>query len=304
MERLSIAVSGASGFLGANLVRHFSKKNEVLALTRSKHNWRLDSSVKTVQVDIRDREKIGEVVKRLKPDFMIHTAGYGGYYLENDVRNTITTNVIGSINILDACKDNTIVINTGSSMEYGIKDKPMAEEDDAEPYTTYAMTKALITNLVRAKASNAITLRLFSAYGYYDQKYRLIPYLLYSKIKGRKARLSSKNNVRDFIFVDDVVKAYDLAIHKYNKVENGTIFNVGSGRETRVIDLVNKIGVEAEWNASERKAESKRAGRAKIDKIRKELGWKPEYSLEKGLEMTKAWIEENIKAYDQENRKN
>ena len=206
MERLRIAITGASGFVGANLVRHFSRNHDVFALTRNTRGWRL-APFEPMALDVKDRAKVRATIGRIRPDVLIHCAVYGGYHFEDDPYRIIETNITGTLNVLDACGDSSLFINTGSSSEYGVKKKPMKESDVAEPRTNYAMSKALITNLLPSRKANSITMRLFSVYGYYEEKHRLIPHLLYSAIKGRKAKLSDKNNVRDFVFIEDVARA-------------------------------------------------------------------------------------------------
>ena len=302
MERLKIAISGASGFIGANLADYFSKNNEVTLLTRNIKSWRLLDKEATF-LDITDREKVLNTIKRINPDIMIHCAVYGGYHFETDTKNIIKTNITGTINLLDACKNVNLFINTGSSSEYGIKYHSMKEADSVEPNTDYAMSKALITNMLRAKDKKypkAVTMRLFSAYGYYEEKHRLIPYLLRSIITGEKATLSNKNNVRDFVFVEDVARAYELTVQKHNKIETGDIFNVGSGQQTKIADLVRILKADVKWNSRIRAKESDRAWKADISKIKKTFGWEPKNSLKEGLKKTAIWMKENLEMYSDE----
>jgi nucleoside-diphosphate-sugar epimerase len=174
----------------------------------------------------------------------------------------------------------------------------MSETDIPEPCTDYAMSKALITNLLKTEKINAVTLRLFSVYGYFEEKYRLVPYLLYSAIKGRTATLSNKNNVRDFVFIEDVARAYEHIIKRSKNIDSGSVFNVGSGRQSRIIDVVDRIGVKVKWSAKTREEEPDRVWKADARKIEKEVGWKPKYSLKEGLEKTKKWMAENVELYE------
>lgn len=299
MERLKIAITGASGFVGSNLVKYFDKNHSVFALTRNTNSWRLPS-FDPIYFDIKNRQGVMDVIRKIRPDVLIHCAVYGGYHFENNVEDIIETNIFGTLNVLDVCKNVSLFVNTGTSSEYGIKKSKMKETDELAPGTNYAMSKALITNLLLSRKINSVTMRLFSVYGYYEEKHRLIPYLLYSSIKGERARLSNKNNVRDFVFVEDVAEAYALAIQKHNKLDRCTVFNVGSGKQTRVEDVVKKLGVKVEWVPTVRKKEPDRVWQADIGKIKRELGWKPRHTLGEGLNKTKAWMEENIGLYEDE----
>jgi nucleoside-diphosphate-sugar epimerase len=203
---------------------------------------------------------------------------------------------MGSINLLAACKNVPIFINTGSSSEYGIKNEPMSEADEIAANTNYALSKALISNLI-ASEGLGLTLRLFSVYGYYEEKHRLISYLIYSLLKGKKAKISNLANVRDFIFIEDVSSAYEAAIKNYDRVEKGEIFNVGTGKQIDVRSVIEMLGVETELK-SVRQNEPNRMWQANISKIEDKFKWHPKYSLEEGLEKTKKWMLENIKIYD------
>ena len=297
MERLKIAITGASGFVGANLVRYFAVSNEIYALTRNANPWRLSKEFNLVNFDVKDKQVVRDVIATLKPDVLIHCATYGGYHFETEPRKIIETNIIGSLNIVDASKDVPIVINVGSSSEYGVQNKPMEEEDTIAPTTPYAMTKALQTKLF-ASARNSITLRLFSVYGYYEEKHRLIPYTVYSAIKKQKPILSSKSNVRDFVFIEDVMNAFALAIQKFEKIEKGSIYNVGSGVQKSVLDVVNEMGIDVGWDTSVRQGEPDRKWQADITKIKNELGWEPKNSLGEGLRKTRKWMERYIELYE------
>ena len=102
MERLKIAITGASGFVGANLVRYFAVSNEIYALTRNANPWRLSKEFNLVNFDVKDKQVVREVIATLKPDVLIHCAAYGGYHFETEPRKIIETNIIGSLNIAEA----------------------------------------------------------------------------------------------------------------------------------------------------------------------------------------------------------
>lgn len=297
MERLKIAITGSSGFIGANLVRSFDNTHEVFPLTRNTNNWRLGSQFKAIKFNILEREKVREIIGKLKPDVLIHCAAYGGLFFETNVRNIVETDLIGSMNLIDASKDVPVVLNTGSSTEYGIRRSPMKESDLIAPTTQEGMTKALQTSLFRS-AHNSLTLRLFSVYGYYEEKHRLISHLIYSLIEDQKPMLSSLNNVRDFVFIEDVSKAYSLAISNYDKVEKGSIFNIGTGIQSTILDIVNELKVEVDYNPSARTEEPKRMWQADISKTMRELKWIPQHSLRDGLKKTKEWMEKNLHLYE------
>ena len=297
MERLKIAITGASGFIGSNIFKYICKTHEVYALSHSTKSWRLDER-ELIYLDITNREKCKIIMDKLKPDIVIHCAAYGINYNEKDPKKIIETNVIGTLNLLNSCTNVPMFINTGSCFEYGIQNKPIRENMNIAPETTYGMSKALSTNMLQSFSKiKSVTLRLFTVYGYHEAKYRLVPYLLYSSLSKTPAKLSNKHNVRDFVFIEDVVRAYEIILKKYNKIENMAIFNVGSGKQTSLNEIATMTGAQVKWEQSVRPKEPKRIWQADIQKIKKELGWSPKYSLEKGIEKTREWMEHNIELY-------
>jgi len=306
MERLKIAVFGASGFVGANITSYFSQKgHNVYASTRKrdvKESWRLRSMPKgtfsLLPCDMSSISETRSAINAVRPDVVINCSTYGGYYFEKDTRKIIGTNIIGTLNLLDSSKNVPIFINTGTSSEYGLRQTPMKESDKLAPDTDYGMSKALITSIVSTHKS-AITLRPFSVYGYYEERYRLIPTLLYSLIRHRRPALADKNNVRDYVFTEDLARAYELSIKNYDKYK-GEIYNLAAGKQVRTIELVKMLGLKAEWNKSVHKKEPKRMWQADLSKIKAELGWQPKYSLSEGLKKTREWMEQNIALYEDE----
>ena len=308
VTRLRILITGGAGFIGANLARHFTSiGHEVIVTQRKKKvSWRLNGAknIKISLLDLTEREAAFDAINSLKPDVVIHTACYGGYHFETEPYKIFRTNLLGTINILDASIDSgvSLFINTGSSSEYGIKEKPMAESDIIFPKTDYAISKSLATECCSYKNSSktkTVTLRLFSAYGYYEEKHRLIPYLLYSSIKKRKAKISALSNVRDFVFIEDINYAYERTIKFAPKIIGGSIINIGSGAEYTVKDVINNIqGLEVEIESGERKQEAIKHWRADINKASKILGWKPKIGLKEGLDKTRSWMEENLELYE------
>ncbi|MDG7001818.1 MAG: NAD(P)-dependent oxidoreductase [Nitrososphaerota archaeon] len=316
MERLKILITGATGFVGANLARYFHGKGHTLAVTL-RHNsnvWRLDDlldDVKTFRIDLTDKEAANLVFGTFKPDVVIHTAAFGGYHFETGTKQIFDVNLYGTINLVDAFIKfgGGVFINTGSSSEYGSKDRPMKESEILNPYGPYAVSKAAATLYSGYRASETgrrlFTLRLFSPYGYYEEMHRLVPHLLISTIAHRTAKLNNPEHVRDYIFIDDVSGAYEALINNSPGLESGEIFNVGSGNEIQVGDMVKFAeeasghSLEVEWGANEqRTGDRAKHWIADISKIKKGLGWSPETSIQTGMARSYKWFVENISKYE------
>jgi len=182
----------------------------------------------------------------------------------------------------------------------------MKETDLLEPLSVYGVTKAaadLYCHVI-AKEENipAVTLRLFSPYGYYDERSRLISSVILSCLKHRNPKLSSPDSVRDFIFIEDVVDAYKKVIDNKDRVK-GEIFNIGSGKQHTTEDVVKNIvkltgsKVKPEWGKVTNPRHEPECWRADISKARRLLSWEPGFSLMQGLEKDINWFKKNIMLY-------
>lgn len=315
MERLKIVITGATGFIGSNLVLHFERLgHDVYPIGRKGSNpWRLahaQKEKKIVYLDLQERENAFSTMKKIKPDVVIHTAAYGVYGSQKDREKIYNVNLMGTMNLLDACIDSKVhsFINTGTVSEYGNSDKPMVETDRLRPETDYAISKALATKycMFRGNAgTKVLTLRLFSPYGYYEDAARLVPYVLASGMRGDKMRMSSPSNVRDFVFIEDVAAAYSSSIVNMDKVESGDVINIGFGKQSSVGDVVKIVEktlgkkLDINWGESGgRPGDNFRMWQADITKAQKVIGWRPITSLESGITKTAAWIKENIRLYE------
>ena len=316
MEGLKVLITGGTGFIGSNLVHFFHKKGHNVATTiKAQSNlWRISNLLTDIdlfKLDITDKERLNEIFVSFKPDIVINTIAYGGYHFETDLERILNINFNGVVNLVESYVNSNaeLLINTGSSSEYGFKDHPMSEQDILEPLGAYAVSKAAATLYSRSRSIESnrkiVTFRLFSAYGEFEEAHRLIPYLIYSSIKEKAARLNDPNNVRDFIYVRDICYAYDSLIKMEDKVSFGEILNLGSGKESKVgevVSLIEKISgqkLNVEWQLFEERVGDKAVRwLAEISKMNDILKWRPKYSLEKGLSSSYSWFKENLEKYE------
>jgi nucleoside-diphosphate-sugar epimerase len=309
-----ILITGATGFIGANLVHYALSKGACVSIfTRKGSNrWRIDSVLSDLReycVDLLNEVRVVDAVAQIKPEIIFHTAVYGGYPSQNHLRRILETNIVGTVNLLTACRkiDFELFINTGSSSEYGVKPAPMKEDDALKPLTPYGVSKASATLYCQAislgQARPIVTLRLFSPYGYYEESTRLIPSVILSYLRGENAGVSLPDSVRDFVFIEDVVDAYVKAVENSRKLV-GQIFNVGYGKQHTVSDVVTEIieltgaTVKPQWNTVGNPRIEPEFWQADISKIERLLDWQPQHQLVAGLEKTTAWFGENFQLYE------
>ena len=309
-----IIITGASGFIGANLVKKNFRKNEIHIFARKNSNlWRLKdikSEINIHQINFENKSKIQNVINKVKPEYVFHLGTYGGYPFQQDLETIVNSNIVNSINLMQVFAEYGRLekfVNIGSSSEYGPKNKPMKETDLPNPIFPYGITKLTQTNFARyffiKNGLPSVTLRLFSVYGPLEEPGRLIYDVMFSIVEKNILKLASKKAKRDFIYVDDVI---DI-IKKISKTSNneGEIFNVGTGREYSVEEIIKivhtklKKDLNISWGNTEKQRifETKNPWIADISKIKKELKWKPKINLEKGLSKTFEWYKKNMYMY-------
>jgi nucleoside-diphosphate-sugar epimerase len=309
-----VLITGATGFVGANLARRLVKEGyDVHILTRKTSNkWRLFNVLSRLHdhiVDLREDTKLKKIIIKIKPNIIFHlaTSGiYGGRHLAE--KELIEINLLGTINLINACNDldYKCFINTGSSSEYGPKDNPMRESDICGPINVYGITKlasTLYCNFI-AKTDNKpiVTFRLFSPFGPYDDRSKLMTYAIINALQNKELSLANPDAVRDYVYIDDVLDLYIKCIDKVEEFK-GEVFNVGRGSQTKISYVVNKV-LELtnstsliKWNAVLPRSFDTKRWEADINKTCKYFNWKPRYSVDRGLEKTTTWFENNLSLY-------
>jgi nucleoside-diphosphate-sugar epimerase len=300
-----VLITGGTGFVGANLARRMLDEHEVHLLVRPGFTaWRIDgirSEVRLHEVGLEDADGVGRVVAAIRPEWIFHLATYGAYSRQADVHRMASTNILGTINLVQAsCQFGfEVFVNTGSSSEYGVKDHAPAETEWLEPNSPYAVTKASATLFCRLAAQRhgvrIATLRLYSVYGPYEEPDRLLPTLVLRGLDGNLPPLVDPDVARDYIHVDDVCEAYLLAA-SHPAPERGPVYNVGTGIQTTLRDVVDvarrilPIGVEPQWGSMPRRVWDTGVWISDSRRIRADLGWQPRVQFEEGLRSTVDWF--------------
>lgn len=313
MNNQSVLVTGAGGFIGANLVRRLLADGyRVHVIWKKETNpWRIAdvlSQLSLHEIELSDRNGLALLLKRINPQAIFHLAAHGAYSSQTDVDQMIKVNIEGTLNLLLASKDidYQAFVNTGSSSEYGFKNKPMKETDVLAPVSFYAATKASATHLCRVFSREfdkpIVTLRPFSVYGPYEEPSRFIPTIITSLMTQKTIRLTPGNQRRDFVSADDVVDAY-LAMMKKGKSVRSEVFNIGTGKEytndevVRTLFTVVKKKTRVIKGAFPARSWDTDHWVADISTAKRLIGWRPRYTLASGLTKTYEWFSAHKRLY-------
>lgn len=293
----NILLTGASGFLGANLLKRlldFSDRIHILVRPNS-DLWRIQditSYVSLHRVDLENFSELEQVIQGISPSVIFHTAAEGVSSAHRNDRKTLLCNVLGTFNLLKATEsiDYEYFLHFGGSSEYAKIDHPLRETDRIAPSTFYGVTKASSTLLAEQYAQETgkplCVLRPFSIYGPLESSRRLIPTVFDAAYTGRALQLTTPGYARDYIYVEDVV---DACLYFWKKKIAGEIINIGTGVQTtneKVVAMIEEITgkkVLLLQGAYAPHRSDRKIWKADISKA-KAYGWNSHYSLQEGLE--------------------
>jgi NAD dependent epimerase/dehydratase len=308
-----VLVTGAGGFIGSHLteelVRRGARVRVFLHYRATGERGLLEladpevlDAVEVVSGDLRDGETVAEAVRG--QDRVYHLAALIGIpYSYQSPRDVVATNVVGTLNVLQACRQAGVgrLIHTSTSEVYGTaRTAPIREDHPLQGQSPYAATKigadALVESFWRSFAVPAVTVRPFNTYGPRQSARAIIPTVISQALAGETLRLGSLAPTRDFTYVADTVAGF-LAVAETEDVL-GETFNLGTGQETSVGEVVRLVGelvgrplVVEEDPARVRPAASEvERLLADAGKVRARCGWAPAVSLAEGLQLTIDWI--------------
>jgi polyisoprenyl-phosphate glycosyltransferase len=300
-----ILVVGASGFIGSKLFYNLSKyRDDVYACSRNvKQSWRLGEAKlsRLINLNILHYDRLKEVIDNLKPQTIFNLSAYGAYSRQTDVENIHLTNYIGTLNLIRALMDVgcSAFIQAGTSSEYGLNCAGPDENGELTPNSDYAVSKASASYLIKYYGSilnfPCINLRLYSVYGPWEERDRLIPTLINSGLQGKYPNLVNKDISRDFVYIDDCLNAFVKAALTACRTSPGISINIATGKKTTLEEVANiakkifKISKKPVFGSMENRKWDLSEWYGKPDLAEKVLGWKYKTSFEEGLKLNVAW---------------
>jgi nucleoside-diphosphate-sugar epimerase len=305
-----VLVTGATGFVGANVVRALLHLGSDVHITvqASSDPWRLQDVLphaETHVASLTDPDALRRVFVRARPAIVLHLATPRGR--DEAARTRIfETTVMGAVHLLRLAREFDVqrLVVTGSSLEYCPSDVPLGEEAPVAPTTVHGAAKAAATVLYRQAAQDAgvpvCVLRLFHVYGPWESRHRLLPSAIRAARDGTPLPLTGGAIARDWVFVADVV---DALLRAAGLSRAGELINVGSGQEYSneavVRCVAETIGrpVRIAAGAFPRGAADAPHRCADRGKAVRLLGWTPQFSLAQGVRQTAEWFDAHPAAW-------
>lgn len=294
---MNILVTGGAGFIGSHVNKSLlDQGHSVCVVDNLSRGYKefIDSRATFIQADLLDQKKLEEILPG--NDVVIHMASLieVGESVKKPVE-FVENNITGSAKLLEAMRKKGVskIIFSSSACVYGRPSKlPIMENDPLnEQENTYGLTKVTMEQLCilyhKLFGFDVTILRYFNPYGpgeLHHPETHAIPNFIKAVLEKRKLPLFWKGEqIRDFIYIDDLTSAHTLPL----KTSGLNIYNVGTEKGVKIIDLIEKIfdlvGYEVPIeDLGERKGDVP-ALIASSTKIKQELGWESKVDLEEGL---------------------
>ena len=316
-----VLVTGAGGFIGSHLVEALLEKGaSVRAFVKynSRSDWGMLSdlpaesqkSIEVVSGDIRDPFFVRKAVKSC--DYVFHLAALIGIpYSYVAPQDYVAVNVLGTVNVLQACRDERTprMVHTSTSETYGTAlYVPIDEKHPLKGQSPYSASKIGADKMAESYYNSfelpVVTVRPFNTFGPRQSSRAFIPTVISQALSREKIVMGSLEPVRDMTFVKDTVQGLIKVGLSDNVV--GQVVNLGMGNgqtigemAKAVLSILGKQNLPIEQDKRRVRPEKSEIMRliSENTKARKICGWIPNYNFEEGLAETIAWIKKNLHRY-------
>ena len=318
-----VLVTGGGGFIGSHLIETLVGQGlDVRSFVRynSRNDWgmletlpkNIHKKLDVYQGDLRDSDAVRKAAE--DRDVIFHLAALIAIpYSYKHPRETVETNIIGTLNVMTAARNLGLkkVVHTSTSEVFGTAQYvPIDEQHPLQGQSPYSASKIgadkIAESFYRAYKLPVTTLRPFNTFGPRQSTRAVIPTMITQALRGKNIRLGSIEPTRDFTFVKDTVDGFIKIAEADSAV--GEEINIGTGREISIGDLAQKIikKTNKDLKIVQEKKRKRPVGSEVLrlcvnnKKARKIMGWKPNYNLDKGLTETIAWFKNNMDLYEHE----
>jgi nucleoside-diphosphate-sugar epimerase/glycosyltransferase involved in cell wall biosynthesis len=304
-----IWVVGASGFIGAALFFALREhRQDVYAVSRrTDRSWRLlqvpreAARKQFINLDITQPRAVEQAVQLHRPRTVFNLAAYGAYERQNDGPRIHQVNYLGTFHLLQAlfAQGCEAFVQAGSSSEYGLNCQGPREQDELKPNSDYAVSKGATALLLKyfgqVKSFPCANLRLYSVYGPWEERDRLIPRLVSNGLNGTYPPLADRRISRDFVYLDDCLRAFVRAALTVCKKEPGLSLNIATGVKTSLEDAalaarqVLAISEEPSFGSMPNRRWDLSNWFGNPQLAREKMGWEARVKFVDGLQLCAEW---------------
>jgi len=304
MKCKKVLVTGGSGFIGSHLIpRLIELEYDVHSLERyvtGRYVLGGRRVVKTIFGDLRDHFAIRDLIRKIQPDAVVHLAAISAVAYSYDHPNEVLeTNILSTVNLAECCLREVPhfkhFLFAGTSEEYGNQeDMPIKETAELRPGSPYAVSKVAADKYLQymcdAFEFPVTVLRNFNTYGRKKNAHFVVERIITQMLKQKTVTLGDPAPVRDLLYVEDHVDSYVTCLGNEKAV--GQTFNFCTGHGVSIAQLANQIKElvnfkgEIIWNTIPERPLDVATLIGDNSKAKQLLGWKPRFTLKKGLQLT------------------
>jgi len=290
-NRMEILITGVNGFIGHHLANGLIARGYSITGLGQEKECLVKGISSYFTGSVLDKGLIQKVMESV--EVVIHLAALTGHKDIVDNRFTaLEINFLGTKNVLDAFSKSKAAkkfIYSSTGKVYGRAELPFSEQQTPNPLNILGKSKLITEKLIDFYNDNKkefIILRIFNAYGPKQSQNFLIPTIL-GQLDSNKIVLGDVKAKRDYVYIEDVIKAFISAIEK--KMQGLSIFNVCTRKSTsaeEIVEIVSKIkGIEIKVknNSSRLRSDEVDVEYGLYDKAKDVLGWEPKYGVKEGL---------------------
>jgi CDP-glucose 4,6-dehydratase len=309
-SKMNIAITGATGLLGNSLVEFFANRgmNVYVLIKDENSSLKLDNGVNKVYGNINTKQDVDYFVHRSLPSYFVHLAAQTQAYDSLKYPyNTFYTNSVGTLNILESLREYSAtkaIVVASSDKAYGeLRGSEYLESSPLDGIYPYDASKAVTDIICRSYRSTysmpIVTTRACNIYGKKDyNQQRLIPAIINAFKTGKPFVMrNSGDDIREYIHVDDVVKAYERILDYISKGGVSESFNISSGERLKTREVFQLIqncvdgDIPLEVKSSNTKEIKKQFMNS--DLLRSSTGWRPQMSFQDSLRDIVDWYLKN-----------